>query len=86
MSDYKPVIPVKVRTARKQHDCRACLKPIRPGEQYQIWSAPPWRDDNESPRWAVVKSHLGAFSDGGHGCDESAAYAEKQRREQVNGG
>jgi len=85
MTGYQPRIPVKVRTARQQHQCEnypRCSVLIEPGEKYEIHAMVPWSDGNESQYWRTFKVHLGG-SGIGLGCHEAAAYAEKAARERA---
>jgi hypothetical protein len=53
---------VKIRTARRQHDCSRCTAPIEPGERYQHWTCTPWDDEvNQGPHWLTAKVHLGCY-------------------------
>jgi hypothetical protein len=83
MSDYQPVIPVRVRTARKPHRCDGflCTTPILPGDRYEDHRLPPGGEMGYR-HWVRHKVHLGG-SGSGTGCDEAAAYAEKAAREQA---
>lgn len=80
-------IPVKVRTARKPHQCSefGCNVPILPGERYEHTVWPPMRNEYaQSDRWLTWRSHYPRTGpDNRHlwGCDLAAAYAENERRE-----
>jgi hypothetical protein len=83
MSDYKPAVPLIIRTARKEHRCSRCRQVIGPGERYEIHKAPPWSDGNESPHWWTAKTHITTpGSSWGIACDEARAYRDKAEREQ----
>jgi hypothetical protein len=74
------ILPVKVRTARKQHRCERCRKPIRLGDKYAMHTLPPRRDVNESDHWWVLRTHADLGREFGIGCDEAAAYRENEER------
>jgi hypothetical protein len=86
MSD---IIPVKVRTARKQHTCDDCREPIEPRERYELRVTPPHRlDVYDVPHWLTWRTHYPRH-DGRTfllGCDLSAAYREQAVREQLEAG
>ncbi len=80
------ILPTRVRTARKQHACSDCGKPIEPAEKYELTVYPPhsvqeWDVDH----WLTWRTHYPRHD--GHrfllGCDLSAAYREKAMREQL---
>ena len=78
------VLPVKVRTARVQHTCSDCGRPIEPGDQYELAMTPPHRmAEYDVPRWLAWRTHYPRHD--GHrfliGCDLAAAYREKAERE-----
>ena len=80
------VLPVKVRTARVQHTCDDCEKPIEPGDRYELSVYPPHRVEYmDVPRWLMWRTHYPRH-DGVRflpGCDLAAAYREKAVREQL---
>lgn len=82
MAEYP--VPVKVRTARKPHDCDDCSQPIEPGEKYELQVTPPHRiPEWDVPCWLTWRSHYPRH-DGMNfliGCDMSAAYREHAARE-----
>jgi hypothetical protein len=79
------IIPTQVRTARVAHPCDGYphCGGIEPGELYEDWRLPPWRDVNSGPYWRKLKVHHPANgTDGGpNGCEIAAAYREHARRE-----
>lgn len=78
------ILPVQVRTARKEHACNDCDVPIRPGERYELSCTPPYRlDVMQVPGWLTWRTHYPRHDGRRHlaGCDEAAAYQEKARRE-----
>jgi hypothetical protein len=80
------ILPVKIRTARTQHTCDDCGKPIEPGDRYELSTNPPHRVEYmDVPRWLTWRTHFPRHD--GHrflpGCDEAAAYREKASREQL---
>ena len=85
MADYIPPVPVKIRTARNQHQCDDCQEPIEPGDRYELCVTPPNRDEYGPPdRWLTWRSHwprTGATGARLPGCDEAAAYREQRERE-----
>ena len=89
MTDYRPPVPVKVRTARKTYDCDDCLLPIEPGDKYQLWVSPPNRDEyGPRDRWLTWRSHYprsGGTRAHLLGCDMAAAYRENAAREESHG-
>ena len=88
MSDYRPPVPVKIRTARKQHICseHLCSVPIEPGDKYELAVFPPDRDEYAPPGvWLTWKSHYPRTGPKGEhrlGCDLAGAYRENAQRGQ----
>lgn len=88
----EPVIPVRVRTARKQHRCDEylCRVPILPGEKYELHIVPPHRlDVMDVDHWLVHKAHWPRNGGSGQfllGCTLAAAYQEKAARESATKG
>lgn len=82
------ILPVQVRTARKQHPCSDCGLPILPGDKYELAVYPPHSvQEYDVDRWLTWRTHYPRHD--GHrflvGCDLSAAYEEKAVREQLEG-
>jgi hypothetical protein len=80
------ILPVQVRTARTQHACDECRVPIKPGDRYELFVAPPHSlDYYDVDRWMTWRTHYPRH-DGGRflpGCAEAAAYRDKSEREAV---
>ena len=77
------IVPVKIRTARKQHACDDCPEPIMPGDKYELSATPPHRiSEYDVPRWLTWRTHYPRHAEHRFlpGCDEAAAYRENQRR------
>jgi hypothetical protein len=78
------IIPVKVRTARKQHACDECPVPIMPGDKYEFHVTPPHRlDFYDVDRWLTYRAHWPRNGAAGwflFGCIEAAAYREQAER------
>jgi hypothetical protein len=86
MADEAHPIPVKIRTARKQHPCNDCSGMIDPGEKYELAVFPPHSIDvYDVDRWLTWRTHYPRHD--GHrflfGCDLSAAYRENAERTQL---
>lgn len=85
VSTYAPPVPVRVRTARKQHQCDDCCEPIEPGDKYELCVTPPHREEcMDSAHWLTWRSHYPRTGPAGEhllGCDLAAAYREKAERE-----
>ena len=78
------VLPVKVRTARRQHACNDCLVPIMPGDRYELSATPPHRiSEYDVDRWMTWRTHYPRHAEHRFlpGCDEAAAYRENAERE-----
>jgi hypothetical protein len=77
------VLPVEVRTARKQHACNDCPVPIEPGTRYELSVSPPHRiPEFDVERWVTWRTHYPRH-DGLRflpGCAVAAAYREKAAR------
>jgi len=82
------ILPVQVRTARKQHVCNDCDMPILPGEKYELAVNPPHRiPEYDVDCWLTWRTHYPRH-DGQRfliGCDLSAAHKEKAAREGLAG-
>jgi hypothetical protein len=78
------VMPVHIRTARTQHLCSDCEKPIEPGDKYELSVTPPHRiQEYDVDRWLTWRTHYPRH-DGLNflpGCAEAAAYREQAERE-----
>lgn len=87
-AEYRPPVPVKVRTARKQHPCNDCPDPIEPGDRYELSVVPPHRiQEYDVDRWLTWRSHHPRAGPNGEyllGCDLAAAYHEKSARESAS--
>lgn len=85
MTDYQPPVPVKIRTARKQHACDDCDEPIEPGDVYELSVIPPHREEAwDVDHWLTWRSHYprnGGTRSHLLGCDVAAAYRENAARE-----
>jgi predicted nucleic acid-binding Zn ribbon protein len=46
-----------VRTAKKQHHCDVCRKPIEPGQKYERFTATPHDEIWNSEGWKRLKAH-----------------------------
>ena len=78
------IVPVKIRTARKQHACDDCPEPIMPGDKYELHVTPPHRLDVwDSDHWLTYRTHWPRRPDPQRfllGCAEAAAYREQAER------
>jgi hypothetical protein len=80
---YQPIIPVKVRTARKRLRCDhyLCGGWIEPGEQYEDHRLPPGRGDVGSTHWIKHRVHAPQHPESGYdGCVLASAYQEHAAR------
>ena len=84
MADTETIVPVKIRTARKQHSCDDCPEPIMPGDKYELHVTPPHRLDVwDSDHWLTYRTHWPRRPDPQRfllGCAEAAAYREQAER------
>ena len=80
------ILPVQVRTARKQHPCNDCDLPILPGDKYELAVYPPHSIQEYNVNyWLTWRTHYPRH-DGQQflmACDLSAAYREKAERAQL---
>lgn len=82
------VLPVQIRTARIAHVCNDCHGLIEPGDRYELSVSPPRRiPEYDVAAWLSWRTHYPREA-GAHasyrflpGCDEAAAYREKELRE-----
>jgi hypothetical protein len=80
------VLPVVIRTARKQHDCNDCPLPIEPGDRYEVSATPPHRiSEYDVDRWLTWRSHHPRHRDGEYlpGCHEAGARQGRTERENI---
>jgi hypothetical protein len=80
---YQPIIPVKVRTARKRLRCdgHLCHAWIEPGDQYEDHRLPPGQVEVGNTRWLKHRVHVPRHPDSGpDGCILAAAYQEHADR------
>jgi hypothetical protein len=78
------VLPVKVLTARKPHDCNDCPEPILPGDRYEMTAIPPHRiPEYDVDFWLTWRTHYPRHDGGRYlpGCDLAAAHHEKAERD-----
>jgi hypothetical protein len=89
MADYRPRIPVRIRTARKRHRCDdyLCKGWIEPGERYEDHRLPPGDIDVGNTHWIRHKVHAPRWPERGpDGCALAGAYQERARREAAGHG
>lgn len=52
-----------VHTARKAHECFNCGGQIRPGERYELLTAPPRDPELNNDNWWRSRAHLACYGE-----------------------
>jgi predicted RNA-binding Zn-ribbon protein involved in translation (DUF1610 family) len=58
-ADEGAVFFTRSRTARRERQCAACLRPIRVGQRYEVHSCPPGGDPSAPDAgWQTTAAHM----------------------------